>query len=134
MSGDGDEGDNGNPDEAPDGALTAQPTEKQLRARRATKKVLGRLTVAFWRKTLSDPVGRREMWKLLETCHFREEPFMCGPNGFPQPEATWFKAGEKALGLRLYQMWLALAPDLVILMQSEHDISFQANVEAREDR
>ena len=39
-----------------------------------------------------DPRGRQEMWGLLQAAHAFEERFACGPNGFPQVEATWFHA------------------------------------------
>ncbi|HQT65359.1 MAG TPA: hypothetical protein PLO16_12685 [Acidocella sp.] len=78
----------------------------------------------FWHRVFADPVGRAEMWKLLTACHTFEERFACGPSGFPQPEATWFHAGEQSIGLRLYQTWLRLDPIAVMQMQTEHDPRF----------
>jgi hypothetical protein len=77
--------------------------------------------VGFWSHALSTEIGRREIWKLLESAHAFEDRFACGPNGFPQVEATWFQAGEKAFGQRL---WLTLQKyDLqgVLKMHSELD-------------
>lgn len=77
--------------------------------------------VQFWSDCLKSQIGRRELWKLLQSAHTFEDRFACGPNGFPQVEATWFQAGEKAFGQRL---WLTLQKyDLagIMLMHSEHD-------------
>jgi hypothetical protein len=78
----------------------------------------------FWKYVLSHPIGRREMWKILQAASTFEERFACGPNGFPQPEATWFKAGEQSLGLRLFLSWQIIDPAGVLLMQQEHDPRF----------
>lgn len=78
----------------------------------------------FWKRVFADPIGRRELWYLLAACHTFEERFACGPSGFPQPEATWFHAGEQSVGLRLYQHWLAHHRDGVALMHDEHDPRF----------
>ncbi len=77
--------------------------------------------VTFWQSALSTEIGRREIWKLLSEAHTFEDRFACGPNGFPQVEATWFQAGEKAFGQRL---WLTLQRydlDAVLAMHREHD-------------
>ncbi|MEO6783453.1 MAG: hypothetical protein ABI196_21600 [Bradyrhizobium sp.] len=76
---------------------------------------------AFWRGVFADPVGRSEMWELLQKCHTFEERFACGPNGFPQPEATWFEAGQQSFGLRLYQSWCLIDLPGVMLMHQECD-------------
>jgi hypothetical protein len=82
----------------------------------------------FWRELFSTPVGRREMWGLLRAAQPDGNPFMppfaCGPNGFPQPEATWFRAGQYALGQSFYQQWIWHARDGVLLMLDEHDPRF----------
>lgn len=79
---------------------------------------------AFWKAVFANPVGRREMWAILNESHAFEERFACGPNGFPQVEATWFHAGEQSLGQRLYQSWVILDRAGVFLMQDEHDPRF----------
>jgi hypothetical protein len=104
------------PDDAADEvAITA----KRRRTRRRVN-----LAVEFWRDVFASEVGRAEMWKLLQDTHAFEERFACGPNGFPQTEATWFHAGEMAFGLRLYHSWLALDHAGVALMHSENDSRF----------
>ena len=75
----------------------------------------------FWKQVFAHPIGRRELWGILQATHAFEERFACGPNGFPQVEATWFHAGEQALGQRLFLSWQRFDPQGVFLMQQEHD-------------
>lgn len=86
---------------------------------------------AFWAGVFRSAVGRREMWKLLQVTHAFEERFACGPNGFPQVEATWFHAGEQAVGQRLYQTWLRRDPITVAAMHAENDPNFAKPVKIR---
>lgn len=78
----------------------------------------------FWKAVFSSEVGRREMWGILASAHAFDERFACGPNGSPQSEATWFHAGEQALGQRLFLSWQRLDRDGVWKMQDEHDPRF----------
>jgi hypothetical protein len=64
------------------------------------------------------------MWGILQQAGTFDDRFGVGPNGFPQPEASWFHMGSRSLGLRLYQSWSAFARDGVFLMQDEHDPRF----------
>lgn len=79
----------------------------------------------FWDYIFGLEVGRREMFKLLRDCHAFEDRFACGPNGFPQPEATWFQAGESSWGRRLVQTWMANHTDAFAQMLRENDPRFQ---------
>lgn len=79
----------------------------------------------FWRYVFSLKVGRREMWRLLRDCKAFETEFACGPNGFPQPEATWFKAGEANWGKRVRDSWLVDHTEAFALMLRENDPRFQ---------
>ena len=78
----------------------------------------------FWRQVLAHPIGKREIWGILADASTFGERFACGPNGFPQSEATWFHAGEQALGLRLFLRLQMLDPEGVFAMQREHDPRF----------
>lgn len=78
----------------------------------------------FWKAVFAIPVGRREMFEILKSSNAFDPPFMCGPNGFPQPEATWFHAGQHALGQRLFLSWSLLDRDGVNLMLDENDPRF----------
>ena len=123
-----DELEEGEEENTPPPAEDAQPNaadpkavrEQRRRAKRADDKATD-----FWRRVFADPVGRREMWQLLDELHTFETRFACGPNGFPQVEATWFHAGEQNFGLRLYHSWLRLDHEGVRLMHTEHDPRFQ---------
>jgi len=87
---------------------------------------------AFWKSILGTKVGRREIWKLLSDSHAFEDRFACGPNGFPQVEATWFQAGEKSFGQRLWLTLQRYDVDSVLLMHREHDTRLgQPNVPRR---
>jgi len=100
---------------------TALQEPLEVRRERISRK---REHESFWKAVFADPIGRREMWALLQDMHPFETVFACGPSGFPQPEATWFKAGEQQLGLRLYQSWHQIDPEGVMLMQRENDSRF----------
>jgi hypothetical protein len=99
---------------------------KRQRARRADEEA-----AEFWRGVFADPIGRREMWALLQNCHTFEERFACGPNGFPQDLATWYQSGERDVGMRLWRSWLRLAPEGVALMMRESDPVFRDAPAAR---
>ena len=109
-------------DDPEEAASTVDP-HAQKRIRDVRKRDAAEVT-AFWRSALAHPVGRREIWRLLSELHTFEEKFACGPNGFPQPEATWFHAGEQAFGLRLYHSLILYDRAAVFLMHDEHDPRF----------
>ena len=79
----------------------------------------------FWEWALGSDIGRRELWGILNEAHTFGEHFACGPNGFPQTEATWFHAGEQSLGMRLFLSWQVFSPEGVMLMLKEHDPRFK---------
>ena len=80
--------------------------------------------VEFWQACLSDPIGRKEIWNLLQTAGTFENRFSVGPNGFPQVEATWFNAGQAAFGLQLYHSLLVRDHQAVYNMHLENDPRF----------
>jgi hypothetical protein len=109
--------------EEPDVKSVANP-EAVKRARSQAERE-AREAAAFWKAVFSNKIGRRVMWRLLmEDCNGFSPPFACGPNGFPQTEATWFQAGQYALGQRLYQRWLAAEGASVAQMHRENDPAF----------
>lgn len=82
----------------------------------------------FWRDCLSSVIGRRELWLLAAGAtgaHAFETRFASGPNGFPDPNATWHAKGEQDFGLRLYHQWLRLDPSAVSKMHHENDVRFR---------
>ena len=109
-------------DEAePVSGMTNAADPKSVKRARSRAKLKEEEAGDFWRRALGTEVGRRELWGVLAAAHAFDERFSCGPNGFPQPEATWFEAGQQAFGFRLYRSWLRLAPDGVALMMQEND-------------
>lgn len=110
------------PQSPPDAAdlKTAEKLKRRLRKE-------AREAQAFWRGVLADQIGRREVWRLLRDAHVFETRFACGPNGFPQPEATWFHAGEQDFGQRLYRALLRMDLAGVTAMHREHDQDFVEN-------
>lgn len=117
-------------DDPDDRALPLQPSEQSgavntadpvaiNRHRRRAKKTEDEAG-DFWREVFSTPIGRREMWGILANGGAFNERFATGPNGFPQPEATWCQAGEQRLAFRLYLSWLKRCPDGVALMLTEN--------------
>lgn len=74
----------------------------------------------FWQAVFASKTGRREMYALLRACGAFSQTFACGPNGFPQPEATWFQWGEASWGRRMRDTWLVRFPVEFAQMLREH--------------
>ena len=112
-------------DEIEDDAPTEDSTDARAYARKLSKieqdKAEAKL---FWKQALAHPIGRREIWRILDAAHPFETKFACGPNGFPNEQATWFHAGQQEFGLRLYHSLLLLNREGVLLMQDENDSRF----------
>lgn len=99
-------------------------TPKGVRRQISKAKQAQQETDEFWKAVLKDRIGRRTIWGLLQAGHVFETKFACGPNGFPQSEATWYAKGEQDFALRLYHNLLRLDLTGVHLMHSEHDPRF----------
>lgn len=106
------------------GAVNVANPESVRQARRRGKRDDDKRAL-FWKAVFNDPVGRAEMWAILESGHAFDERFATGPTGFPQPEATWVEAGEQRLSFRLFLSWMKLAPDGVQQMIAEHHSAFE---------
>ena len=106
-------------DEIPNAASPAAVRTQKTKASRAKGRA-----AEFWTSVLADPVGRAEIWGLLTQAGTFEERFACGPTGFPQTEATWFHAGEQAMGMRLFQSLIVIDRAGVFRMMDEHDPRF----------
>ena len=100
-----------------DDAVSGKSYERKLNAQERD----AREAEAFWQQVFNHPIGRREMWRILDAAHTFEERFACGPNGFPNREATWFEAGKQSFGLQLFMSWQRIYPEGVFGMQREHD-------------
>lgn len=79
----------------------------------------------FWQAVFGSKTGRREMYKLLRDCNAFGTNFACGPNGFPQPEATWFQAGQADWGRRMRETWLVRHTEEFAQMLRDHHPDFQ---------
>lgn len=112
-------------DEKPALDVADAATEEGLRTQRKKRKRKDDRSKEFWRSILADEVGRAEVWELLRSGGAFETPFAIGPNGFPQPEATWCRAGVRDFVLGLYQRLLAIDLEGTRLMLIEHDNQFK---------
>ena len=129
-----DEGDEATEDQpAPEEAQPNAADPKALKEQRRKARRSKDQAKDFWRRVFGDEVGRREMWRLLQEAHTFEERFACGPNGFPQETATWYQAGERDFGLRLYHSFLVLDPEGVLKMHTECDNRFAKNKKRESD-
>lgn len=79
----------------------------------------------FWKQIFAHPVGRREMWGILDNGSAFEDRFGASPTGFPDPLASYGYAGEQRLALRLYHSWQILSPEGTLLMMQEHHPAFK---------
>ena len=86
---------------------------------------------SFWTQALAHPIGRRELWAVLESAHAFEVPFAASKLGFPDPNAAWFFSGQHSFGVQLYLSWLKLAPEGVALMLQENHPQLKAPPPAR---
>lgn len=103
----------------PIGDNAADP--KSIRRKKLRVKESARLRRGWWHVALSDEAGRREIWAMLIRAGTFDNPFQCGPNGFPQDSATFFALGAKSWGMELYHALIRFDPALVLLMHTEND-------------
>lgn len=78
----------------------------------------------FWSRIMRNPIGARVVWQILTELHAFDERFACGPNGFPQPEATWFEAGKQSYGLALYQKLAVYDREALFALHDLYDPRF----------
>ncbi len=108
-----------------DGAPSAVDENQHSEQRVARRSYVAKRE-AFWRAVLADPVGRAELWAIVGVeAHAFETKFACGPNGFPQVEATFAAHGEQMLGQRLFQTLQQIDFEGAWLMLCEHDGRFK---------
>lgn len=110
---------------AEDGAPDAADP-KLLAAQSDRKRSYVKQREQFWQRVLADPIGRQELWAIIGVeAHAFETKFACGPNGFPQTEATFVAHGEQMLGQRLFQTLQQIDFEGAWLMLCEHDGRFK---------
>jgi hypothetical protein len=115
--------------QAPPGSLPlrerpqAADTEQAAEDQQSKTKMEARQASDFWRGLLRTPIGRREIHKLLTMVRaFESSPFAATPIGFPDPQATFFNAGQIEQGRAVYQMLAILARDELFAMQDEYNV------------
>lgn len=74
----------------------------------------------FWRTVLADPIGRREMWQILQSGGAFDQRYGVTANGSPEPIETQRQEGEQRFSFRLYLSWLRLDPEGMAQMMREH--------------
>lgn len=111
--------------------VTVDPSARKRKQRKVDFE--RKQAVDFWRGVFADPVGRREMWGILRNLHAFETKFACGPNGFPQTEATWFAFGEQQAGQRIWESWTILDRDGAFRMRDEFDPYFASHKRAEKE-
>ena len=104
------------PDNAADGRKVKRRERRLDRERREGEE--------FWRGIFASEVGRREMWAILSASGIRAERFGAGPNGFPDPNATWFRLGVQTVARELLDNWQVKDFEGVHMMLREHDPRF----------
>lgn len=117
-------------EEDAEGLPALEPSEDVASAKKVRKRALSLKQKAaeeerFLRGILSDEIGRRVLWGILQAGHPFDTKFAAGPAGFPDQNATWMHHGEQQLGLGLYHKWLIIDPQSVFLMLAENDSRFQ---------
>ncbi len=97
------------------------------RIRRKKQKLLSadQQSDAFWGRVFADPVGRREMWTLLNKLHPFDVQMGLTPVGFTDERRTWMELAVQLSGQQIYQDWFTRFPEEVSLMRSENDPRFQ---------
>jgi hypothetical protein len=128
------------PDIQDDGSLpTEQPTvdaaNATTHARQKTRAVIEHEQVrAWWSNALRHPVGGKIIWGLLQDAHTFETKMACGPNGFPQSEATWYALGEQMFGQRLYRTLVLHDREALFALHDKFDSQFVKPKPARKKR
>jgi hypothetical protein len=121
-------------------APTEQPTSDATKATTAHKqrvKALSEWEKArdFWSRSLRDRVGGPIIFDLLRSLGvFEDSKFACGPNGFPQPEATWHAMGQRDFGIRLYHTLVKHDREAIFALHDQLDHRFARPKTARKPR
>lgn len=101
-------------------------SKRGVRRQALTAKRKQRDAEDFYRQVFKSEVGRREMWTILMALGTFVDRFAASPTGFPDNNATWFYAGQKASGQAMFKSWIKLDRDGVMLMLQEHDQELRA--------
>ena len=114
--------DDGAPDEPVQASAVDPAANRKLSNR---KKTAERQATEFWARVFADPIGRREMWGILQELHPFHTQLGETPVGFPDERKTWMHLAEQLVGQRIYQTWHAKFPNEIMAMLLENDPRFQ---------
>ena len=103
---------------------TGIPADPKREKRKLSLGAMLRQENEFWRRALSEPIGRRCLWRILQAAKFRESRFGASPTGFPNETATWFVAGQQDVAERLVDSWQIVSFEGVHMMRLENDPAF----------
>ncbi len=98
--------------------------EIQRRALAARRRWEARETQRWWQRTLSDPIGRAEIWRILDELNSFRTNFPVAPAGVPDHYAIWFNHGRSTYGFELHQHLMVAAREEVMTMHDECDPRF----------
>jgi len=76
---------------------------------------------------MDSPQGRRFVWALLETCHIYHSSFTGGSD-------TFFREGERNIGLQVFNRINAVCPKQYGIMQAEHRALLKRNEQRKEKK
>lgn len=109
------------PDERQDSAVDPA----RLKRKKQVKLNEEQQAEVFWGRVFADPIGRREMWRLLAKLHPFNVQIGTTPSYFPDERKTWMELAVQLAGQHIYQEWFARFPDEISLMLCENDQRFQ---------
>lgn len=112
------------PDEPPDQPDAGNPADVRRRAREQRR--IAKEDREFEASLFSTPAGRRFLYRLLDDTGALKPPrFSTGPNGFPQPDATFYLMGQRDLGTAWYHRWAIDNRADIFAMLDENDPNFK---------
>lgn len=85
--------DAGATDQTPSAVDQRDMAKQEQKARHRSKQI-----EKFWTTVLTMPGAQDALWDFLAWAGTFEDRFACGPNGFPQPDASWHNAGKRSAG------------------------------------
>ena len=111
---------------------SAVDPQQPVKARRAASKA-ARERAEFWGRALGTVEGRRQVYSLMSDAGAFETIFAVTPGGQPDPAATWFRAGQREFGQRLFLTVQQAAYALTYRMMAENDHRYKDMLRGMED-
>lgn len=112
------------PEEEPiEETASADDPKQQARIRKKREIAEDNYTL-FWKRVLSDPIGREVMFVMMNDCGLFRYDAEYTPVGFPSTEKTWFGLGKRSIGEALRDRLELADRDGLCLMYDEHHPRF----------